>query len=439
MKCIFKQFKLLFVLLLLIACGSDTHNDLEYDKNDEIGNYIERFIKIDDMGRPTIPVELAKRDFLYLTDILRENLPVLDAHYNRNRAFSENFEEDFLHTYSRYNLLITVSDYMLVREHINMMNTFIRRLQGTDMSAGHLFVFDHTNILPMMLDYINSDYSREIYNLLGFVPEEIDENAPSGNVNFELFEEYSVAYINVRSFFTTEYDIYKVFDFYNEIADFDNLIIDLTNNLGGWLSWFDMFIFPNLSRVSSGGVLPLFFKDSELLKNHLSNFGLSYEPIENFDFERFSEIERSDFENLAYVIQNLYIQNDDTETLSFDGDIYILINRRSMSSSDAFARFVRATNFATLVGTPTGGGGEGVEYLFMIYNNFNFIDDGQPFTKIMELPYSRLLFRFDHLYSINEVGNWTLEIGTLPDIWQMEGKTILETALYHISQKREAN
>jgi len=86
-------------------------------------------------------------------------------------------------------------------------------------------------------------------------------------------------------------------------------------------------------------------------------------------------------------------------SIKFKGKIFLLVDDFVFSSAESFASFAKASNFATLVGTNTGGDGIGSD------------------PAIMVLPNSGLVIRFPIDMGINPDGTSNFEYRTQPDIY----------------------
>ena len=106
----------------------------------------------------------------------------------------------------------------------------------------------------------------------------------------------------------------------------------------------------------------------------------------------------------------------------FSGDIYLLVDNRTYSSSEAFAQFSKYTKFAVLVGKKTGGDG---------YNG------GTPI--LTEMPNSGLIFFYRIGYGVNEDGSSNVEYGTNPDYYSLDEDSTLFTCLKVIQNKKNYN
>ena len=100
-----------------------------------------------------------------------------------------------------------------------------------------------------------------------------------------------------------------------------------------------------------------------------------------------------------------------------NGKLWILVSENVFSSSEYAAMFTKATGFATLVGTRTGGDGIGVD----------------PIPVVM--PNSGLIVRYSPVYGVSYDGSGSQEFGTEPDIISPDGEDALTTCLKIINNK----
>jgi C-terminal processing protease CtpA/Prc len=95
----------------------------------------------------------------------------------------------------------------------------------------------------------------------------------------------------------------------------------------------------------------------------------------------------------------------------FGENIYLLVNSNVYSASEGFAMFCKATGFATLVGSNTGG------------------DGGMLTIRQFDLANTGLLISFSTTFSLNPDGSSNTEFGSIPDVYIGENQTELEACL----------
>ena len=466
----------LLLLIVITGCGSEAseyyyplaygyENLYEEDEKEEEKEEEEEIISLTsqnflaDLGIPHISREKALYDFFYMVKNIEENFPFLDALY---RVHDINFNEEVDFFYRRF----PPQQYITLESYLRLLVEFLSNVSVRHV--GHLQVSTPTSIemtVPQAISYINQrDLSIEgwwleaftinpntfttyyalgidleaLLNYTGYIINEepniffylrdIDKEY------YELLEQSSTAYLRIHSFNLNHLHANReaLEEFYRDIADLDNLIIDVRYNAGGFNGiWQELFLFANIDGAPEyHNLLPLFLRDNYLVREMLEDREINFGYTEDFDFRRFPYVEREDLKNLDIVIDFSDFSFEEPfeefigEGIAFDGNIYILAGPWSLSSTDGFARITRATGFATLVGYPSGG-------------IFGSGEVGMGLVVHIPLPNTGLVFRMDLAYGINEVGRWNEEQGTLPDIWTMEGKSALGTALYHIARNRE--
>ncbi|WP_192929839.1 S41 family peptidase [Alkaliphilus serpentinus] len=382
-------------------------------------------------------------DYEYLCDILNKSYPfwmeveadgidieeVFD--YYRETIHKSNTDiefmkeiKSFLKEFQGYGHLSVLDGYQY-QYYVNTINSSrgtltesSRRWIDTSFAA----LFNPTSIKTYsMLDQsrlgfrskkgLKDKYNKEITN------EDVGEQLPSkddNNLSFEIIEDGKIAYIKINTFewSNIEKDRQMLIDFYKEVANYQHLIIDIQGNTGGSDSyWEDLIVAPNIEK-------PLYFDRYYLINNN--NFISPYLEA-RFDKSQIHSIETlPKFENLSnevldyfdhYIVQESRVKP--MGEILFNGDIWVLIDESNYSSAENFLIFTKNTEFATLVGKPTGGDG-GVDPI------------------LFSLPNSGLIIRFSMLYGLNNDGTGNEARGTLPDIEVSENNDALTESLLHI-------
>jgi len=304
----------------------------------------------------------------------------------------------------------------------------IRRLYSRDY--GRLLIRGETELANNYINALIRNNTREIrhnYILL--------EDALADNVITRILEDGHIAYIAIDSFMN--YPIppdeeRQIHNFYSEIADFDHLIIDLRYNGGGFISWFYRAVLePNIDRefvmerfvFFPYGEYAMFYTGARrggrtagsriIDRAHITEY---HRPVSEilavYDLPELNIIDMQrmnyGFRTLETVGPRAHYPNFCTEP-TFQGKIWLLIGPDTGSAAQVSAWATRETGFATLVGEISGG---------------NF---GGEWT-IITLPNSGIAFIMDLNYVTDNNGR-PLEAGTVPDIFNHEGKDALETVL----------
>jgi C-terminal processing protease CtpA/Prc len=130
---------------------------------------------------------------------------------------------------------------------------------------------------------------------------------------------------------------------------------------------------------------------------------------------RFELMNENDRAMLDYIIP-CPIKIKSTGEQLFSGEVWILVNGSSASAVEYAVMYAMATDFATIVGSPTRGvTGGGLPAFFV-------------------LPNTGLVIRYDYGYFIGPTGRAIDEFGITPDYLNLPGKNALETVLHMIKE-----
>lgn len=223
------------------------------------------------------------------------------------------------------------------------------------------------------------------------------------------------AYVEIRSF-QTEHSVpdrERLLAFYAQMADKENLIIDVTNNSGGSYNyWIENIVAPNMtepvvlheySLAKSAGVYNNLAQDGDY--NRTSQTYQRVAALPNIGQAALAEFDLAFYNPLTIAPK--------TSEKAFSGKIYVLVGEQVYSASEGFAKFCKDTGFATLVGSATGG------------------DGGDLGLREFLLPNTGLVVRFSTRYALNADGSSNTEFGTTPHIEAGE-QSALEACMNYI-------
>jgi len=244
------------------------------------------------------------------------------------------------------------------------------------------------------------------------------------NITTEILGD-SIAYIRIASFINNmRMDADVLFDFYEEIHGFEHLIIDIRGNTGGWVAYFPNLIAAMLMGENAS------FTHYEMFIDNPATSGLFVDPISMvggvlsgvYPVAEFVESRNMPYFNLDDLALLDYVLVWEIDTLvyhghpAFEGEIWLLVDERSMSASEMAASFSISTGFATVVGEPTAGV-TGVLYTFIA------------------APNTGILMRIDLGYTVDSYGRSLEEYGVVPQIANAPGMDALETVLAIIADE----
>ena len=304
----------------------------------------------------------------------------------------------------------------------------------SDSSIGHLYPASIYNYQYDMttsdsyfklydVDLMNSFYrvkpSYSVNSLIG-------SDARMAKADIKIIEEGKIAYVRIDSFrkrgYAKEYIQYKkdMKKFFLDTEKYKHIIIDVSHNGGGSIECYDSDIlsYNNIGRNIRQKIYFLCSKNKYTeLYPLFKNNQIDIKEVPNIKNANTKKNTIALYEEVAASFQDLapgYAPPKDRR-------YWLLISGKTASAADGLAGLCKASGFATLVGSNTGGLG---------HNGF--------YSPIyMMLPKSGLLIKFDLLYGLNSEGYCADEFGTAPDIYNLPGKDALDTCLEEI-QKLES-
>lgn len=255
--------------------------------------------------------------------------------------------------------------------------------------------------------YDSLDKSHPGFRCLAGLKEEYKNAETAAGASFpEIESEISgrYAYLKISSFDLSCYDRDKEIleNFFADIRDVPNLIIDIRDNSGGSdLYWQDLLVAPN-AKTGLSSERYFLLKGSDTVKDYAKALdvhvydtaGLPQPLAERYagKFDLFA-VDKSDFRQAADP---------------YPGKIYLLTGNKVYSAAENFAMMCKNTSFATLVGENTGG------------------DGGMADPLLAALPHSGLIIRFSAFYGLNRDGSGNEAAGTRPDILISDGQDALQ-------------
>lgn len=247
---------------------------------------------------------------------------------------------------------------------------------------------------------------------------ETSEGTMPANVETKILEPGKTAYVFIDTFDyeCMETDRQILLPFYEKVMDYDNLIIDITNNLGGSMRYFDElvaaplikepFTVPTYQLLKGGENNRTFLRMEEGIASGL------YQPIS--ELPAMPKLNQEDAADCDWFLREDYTVEPTGD--GFGGKIWLLVSENNYSSSEYAAMFSKASGFATLVGRTTAGAGIGTVPVYLI------------------LPNSGLVVQYSPMYGVTADGTGSEECGTVPDMVSPEGESALETCLKAIAQ-----
>lgn len=246
----------------------------------------------------------------------------------------------------------------------------------------------------------------------------VEEVMPA-NVETKILEPGKTAYVSIDSFLPDrmEADRKILLPFYEEVKDYDNLIIDITDNGGGSMNYFNELIAAPLTKETLTVPGYQLFKDGENNRTFLRvEEGIAsglYQPVSKLP--AMPKLNPEDAADCDWFLLEDYTVKPAGE--GFSGKVWLLVSENNYSSSEYAAMFSKASGFATLVGRTTGGDGIGTDPAYLI------------------LPNSGMVVQYSPMYGVTADGAGSEECGTVPDVVSPDGESALETCLRQIEKE----
>ena len=270
------------------------------------------------------------------------------------------------------------------------------------------------------IDPSEFDFDVDLGDVFGFMDED--------NLTTYIIETDRIAYLHIASFMNNlAFDSEVLFPFFEEIQDFEHLIIDIRGNAGGIAGYFPYLLVSMLISESISFSYPEFFVANELTATLTENphsmamaelYGM-FPAAEFVQAQNMPYFNHDDLALLDYVAVWNVVYHPHEYAIPFGGEIWLLVDEGSASASVMAAMISINTGFATVVGEPTSKI-TGVVYTFAA------------------LPNTGILFRIDLGYTTDMYGRAIEEFGVIPQIANMPGMDALETVLTIIEGAKDA-
>jgi hypothetical protein len=241
--------------------------------------------------------------------------------------------------------------------------------------------------------YFNSSIIYPSINWRGYYP-----NLPDVSTN--LYPTERVGYLQVGGMHNPSFILHEqIMSFYESIADYDHLIIDIRGNSGGSdYFWYHEIVEPLLKEKTKSTVYLALHKEAKY--SHMMRRERQW--YFKASKSRLSELPPEAQSNEVKIYKNS-ITFEPANSVDFNGTISVLIDKNIFSASESFSVFCKNTGFATLYGTHTGGDGIGDATYFV-------------------LPNSKLIIRFSYILGLFPNGQANEEMHTAPDVYYESSK-----------------
>lgn len=313
-----------------------------------------------------LTVEEKVEDFQYMYDVIKESYPYLEVNKRVN-------DKDWLANREEY--LEKIKDTKDDKEFISEINKIL-----SDLNNWHTHLIDNPALLKFFddaygelgwYDFFDDEVVKKRYESLG----EIDVNNKvfsDEDLILKDVVEGKIGYIYLPQMLprgeSIEDDMEIISKYIKTLENHEAIVIDIRGNSGGN----DYYWTEVISRIipkdynTSGYIL---FRDSEIINDYIKARGISIEDIEDLPKKIVSNGPDEITKSFKYFSKNerSIIPKD---SINFEGNIYLLVDRVVYSSSESFSIFCKEKGVATVIGETTAGDGGGYDpVLFKLKNS----------------------------------------------------------------------
>lgn len=399
MKFLKRKFLLVYLLpvilvLFLIGCSKETNRYVS-----------ENVVSVSDNENvKQLTLEEKLEDFEYLYNFIADNYPFLNVNKRVNGvdwlAEKENFRSDIEKT-------TTDDSFKFELVHIikKLNNNHTGVLDEKAFSYFYSFYSDpqYKNEYKPWFDVLNDKKVLEHYGFDESKIQDLKQQQQSYKSDIsacktDIIIPDKVAYLRIYAMDSgrIEEDGQIIRAFFEEIKDYDKLIIDIRGNGGGNDFYWMKNVIEPLTHEEISVENYLFYRD-DYAKNAYEHRGAEFSLVSELDksiLDSFPDEIETDFKYYHKTIRTIKPVNP----VGFKGKIYLLVDKRVYSSAESFAAFCKDSGFAKLVGKTTAGDGIGADPLFF------------------SLPNSGIVIRFSGMLALNGDGTINEEVKTIPDV-----------------------
>lgn len=307
-------------------------------------------------------------DFEYVYDAIKNGYPYLDVNKRRNNI-------DWLGNKDKYLKRIknTKNDEEFIEEMSSILSDLNNRHTELIDNKKRYELFKKSYSKNNWYDFLDDKKVVDRYNSINpkiKIPKDI---LLKKELILQDVIKDKVGYIYLPSMASKngsiDKDLNMIGDYINTLENHKALIIDIRGNLGGSDRYWQGIVSKLIKNNIKINGYRTYRNNSKIVKRYTDVRNIKLEPIENLPMNVKKNAPEetlkkfSDFENTSYTIKA-------NPHLKFEGNIYLLVDKKIYSSSESFSMFCKETKFATLIGQTTGGDGGGLDpVLFKLKNS----------------------------------------------------------------------
>lgn len=370
------QFLSIFFLLFILT-GCDTSNSEPAIQNYEAT--IESSYEDDTPEHQGLTEEEKLEDFEFLYNIISSNYPYLQMNKRLHGVDWIANKDDYIKRIQetegdlKFNLVLNN-----IMKDLNFKHARVFNNSGY---AGALNIYKKLMHEPWLEVLEDPVVQSRYWNVVKDKDQdnESDVYVNSNNLILKKWDETSTAYIKINSFnhFNIEGDWKIIQPFLNDLDVINSLIIDIRGNTGGDTTYWTDFLVPELISEPKESSKYFCFRGGEYSEPFIDfRLGYKYSEMEVIDEAFINELSLGVPEeiktNFRYYVKDTLLINP-TDEDGYRGDIYLLVDRHVISSSQSLVQFMRDTDLAYIIGEPTAGEGSGFGSLLLRLPNSGYV------------------------------------------------------------------
>ena len=326
------------------------------------------------------------RDVIPYNEIFTEG--VYDASKYWSSIYRNCYDQKYWNKFDA-SIVYTKGDYIIYNPSTSFLHLYG---EGSRVVKVDGLLIDYAIETCFNSDYIDWDFNRNKKYIWRIAPRSFGDNAvftiinstgyeadvtfntsfgysgnpyskPYSTVYFSILENQSTAYFYIDTFELDDIEPFEedILSFYNQIQSYENLILDIRGNTGGYYETWVRNIVKPLIKEEKLFELYLAYKTDSYSDYFREALGVNKKTSKrSFDYLP-PEVYGKDFK----IYENYYTYTPTNPDINFDGNIYLLIDNVVYSAAEAFCIFCKQTGFATIYGIPSGG--DGIMYFPLFY------------------------------------------------------------------------
>ena len=350
-------------------------------------------------------------DFNYLYKTIEENYPFLEVNKRVNNIDWLEQKEYYLelvkNTPDDKQFLIALNNIL---SDLNNGHTHMILDSNQFRTFREIYTMNNGWQKKVQLNILNNKKALARYNIdknekINALEQSItNEKIEVENASVQDIVEGNIGYIYIPkmiSYYNMGKDIELIDSYLNKIKNYKALVIDIRGNGGGDSYYWISYLLPKLVEKTYTSTQYIFWKDGDVIEKFLKETGLKFDKdfgeIEDLDISIFNNLPNEVTNDFKYYLKDERKINPNEDSIKFNGNIYLLVDRYVYSSAEALASFAKESGLATLIGERTCGDGIGSDPLLDM------------------LPNSGYVFRFARDMGVTSDGSCNEEFKTEPD------------------------